>query len=54
MFKMWKTNIFPELFDCFLYFSIIFIALGMQLKIVENWKRCEKNIGCWIGMFIYT
>ena len=51
---MYKTNIFPELFDCFLYFSIIFIALGMQLKIVENWKRCEKNIGWWSGMLIYT
>ena len=53
MFKMCKTNIFPELFDCFLYFSIIFIVLSIQLKIVENWKRCEKNIGCWTGMFIY-
>ena len=51
---MCKTDIFPKLFDCFLYFSIIFIVLGIQLKIVENWKRCEKNIGCWIGMFIYT
>ena len=54
MFKMCKTNIFPELFDCFLYFSIIFIVLGIQLKIVENWKRCEKNIGWWTSIFIYT
>ena len=54
MFKMYKTNIFPELFDCFLYFSIIFIVLGIQLKIVENCQRCAKNIGCWTGMFIYV
>ena len=51
---MYKTNIFPKLFDCFLYFSIIFIVLGIQLKIVENWKICDKNIGWWIGMLIYT
>ena len=50
---MYKTNIFPELFDCVLYFSIIFIVLGIQLKIIENWKRCEKNIGWWTGIFIY-
>ena len=51
---MCKTNIFLELFDCFLYFLIIFIVLGIQLKIVENWKKCEKNIGWWTDMFIYT
>ena len=51
---MYKTNIFPELFDCFPYFSIIFIVLGIQLKIVENWKICDKNIVWWIGMLIYT
>ena len=51
---MYKTNIFPELFDCFLYFSIIFIVLGIQLKIIENWKRCDKNIGWWTSIFIYT
>ena len=51
---MYKTNIFPELYDCFIYFSIIFIVLGIQFKIVENWKRCEKNIGWWTGMLIYT
>ena len=52
---MCKIYIFPELFDCVLYFSIIFIVLGIQLKIIENWKKkCEKNIGSWTSMFIYT
>ena len=51
---MYKNNIFLELFDCYLYFSIIFIVLGLQLKIIENWKRCEKNICWWTCMFIYT
>jgi hypothetical protein len=51
MFKMCKTTIFPELFDCFLYFSIIFIVLSIQLKIEKDVK---KNTGCWTGMFIYT
>ena len=41
---MCKTNIFPELFDCFLYFSIIFIFLSIQLKIVENWKKGVRKI----------
>jgi hypothetical protein len=51
---MCKIYIFPELFGCVLYFSIIFIFLGIQLKIIENWNKCEKNIGWWNGMFIYT
>ena len=49
---MCKKNIFPELFDCILYFSIICIVLGIQLK--KFWKL--KNMWekyCLMNWYVY-